>query len=688
LADVPADPLEARRRHDELVQVVRDARYRYFVLSQPTLSDAEFDELFHELVAIEEAHPSLSSPDSPTRQVGAPIDQAFAEYEHPTPMASLDNVFSEEELRAWAARVDRGLGGETPRWVCELKIDGVGVNLVYRRGVLVAGATRGNGVVGETITQQICTLEDVRYRLDTDDPPEWLEVRGEVYYPLHDFQRMNAARIERGEAAFMNPRNAASGALRQKDPSKVAERPLRLWIHGAGRVEPPRFGTHWDFLSWGRSVGLPIPAECRAVDTLEEVVQYIDRYTAERHELDFEIDGVVVKVDDVAQRETLGYTARAPRWAIAYKMPPVEARTQLRAIEVNVGRTGKATPFAVLEPVVVSGTKITYATLHNETQVQAKDVRVGDQVVVRRAGDVIPEVVAPVQDDRPAAATSWSMPPDCPFCAEPLQRPETEANHFCDNVDCPNRLFESLAHLASRTALDIDGLGEKSIAQFIERGLLRDLADVFRLPAHRTELVALPGWQEQSVDRLLEGVEVGRRRPLERLLVALNIRHVGPSVAKLLAARLRTLDGVRAADVDALAEIDGVGPIIASALHSWLSVPRNAELLDKLTRLGVRTDTDLPPPGAKEQLPLAGATFVLTGTLVNYKRDEAKTRLVDRGAKVTGTVSGRTTAVIAGAEAGGKLDKAVELRVPVFDEADLAKLIEGATVEDVLAAKE
>ena len=683
---VPDDLATARDRHDELARTIRAARYRYYVLSAPPMTDAEFDALLRELEAIERAHPTLVTPDSPTQQVGAPLDEAFPPFRHPEPMLSLDNAFSREEFIDWAERVQRGLGPDAvPRYACELKIDGTAVNLVYRDGVLATGATRGDGAVGEDVTAQVLTIGDVPYRLDVDDAPSLLEVRGEVYYPLAAFAAMNQQRIEAGEAAFMNPRNAASGALRQKDPHKVAERPLRVWVHGVGTVEGRSFRTSGEYLDWIRSAGLPVPEQTTVVDTVDEAWHLIERFTDARHDLDFEIDGVVVKVDDLAQRRELGFTARAPRWAIAYKMPPVEKPTTLTAIEVNVGRTGKATPFAVLEPVLVGGVTITNATLHNEIQVHAPDVRVGDTVMVRRAGDVIPEVVGPVLADRPAGAEVWHMPADCPFCGQPLVRPGTEAHHLCENVDCPNRVFESLTHLASRGALDIEGLGTRTVALLREEGLLDDLADVFRLHEHRDHLLSLEGWGETSVDNLLAGIEAGRTRPLERLLVALNIRHLGPSIAKLLAANLRTLEGVMAADEDRINAIHGVGPVIAEAVVQWFATPRNRELAEELLALGVRTDTDLPDPADADELPLAGATFVLTGSLERGSRPEVKAALEALGAKVSGSVSGRTSALVAGEGGGSKHDRAVELGVPVLGDAELARLLDdGVGLDEVL----
>ncbi|MFP4634664.1 MAG: NAD-dependent DNA ligase LigA [Nitriliruptoraceae bacterium] len=697
-AEVPTDPAAARARHDELARRIRDARYRYYVLSDPPITDAEFDALLRALEAIEEAHPQLRSPTSPTQQVGAPPDAAFPPVEHPQPMLSLDNAFSYAELEAWADRMRRALAAAagaaedeeqadpddapTVDLVCELKIDGVGIDLVYRDGVLATAATRGDGVVGEDVTAQVLTIDDVPYRLDVEQPPALLEVRGEVYYPLDAFESMNAERIERGEAAFMNPRNAASGALRQKDPEVTRTRPLAVWCHGLGVVDGVGFERHSQALAWLADAGLPVPEATTVVDSLTAAWEYAERWTSARHDVAYEIDGVVIKVDDLTLREQLGFTARAPRWAIAYKMPPVEQETTLRRIEVNIGRTGKATPYAVLEPVLVAGTTITYATLHNEIQVRAKDVREGDQVMVRRAGDVIPEVVGPVLSKRPADAKPWSMPERCPFCDEPLVRPEGEAHHFCENLDCPNRLFESLVHLASRGALDIEGLGEQTVELLLEHGLVRDVADVFRLHEHRDELLALEGWGEKRVDNLLAGIDAGRTRPLDRVLVALNIRHLGPTYAKTLVRALPSLHAIRAATPEQLEAIDGIGPTIAAAVHSWFATPRNAELIDELVALGVTAEAEVAGSGGVDAALLEGWTVVVTGTLERFTRDEATEALEARGAKVTSSVSGRTSVVVAGDDPGSKVDKAQQAGVPVVDEAAFEHLLEHGQLPD------
>lgn len=695
--EVPEEA-SARARHDELVPLLREARYRYYVLSDPSMSDADFDRRWRELLALEEAHPELATSTSPTAEVGAPIDTAFPPHRHLESMLSLDNVFSREDLAAWHARALAPLDDE-PRWVCELKIDGVAISLTYVEGVLATAATRGDGVTGETVTQQVLTLDDVPYRLVGDHIPALVEVRGEIYYPLAAFEAMNTARMEAGEAAFANPRNAASGALRQKDPAITATRPLSLWIHGmgalqvagnapdpndpaAGEVTPnpteealgtASFSTHSGFLDWCRGAGLPVAAETIATADPDEVWAFVEHWTSHRHDPTYEIDGVVVKVDDLAQRQSLGATSRAPRWAIAYKMPPIEATTRLRDIEVNTGRTGRVTPFAVVEPVTVSGVTITHATLHNELQVHVKDVRIGDLVSVRRAGDVIPEVVGPVLAERPDGAGVWNMPADCPSCGTPLVRPEGEAHHFCENVDCPNRILESLSHFGGRKAMDIEGLGYKTAKLLLEEGLVSDLADVFALEGRREELLALEGWKEKSVDNLLAGIDAARQQPLDRLLVGLNIRHLGPTVAKLLAAAFGDLAALATAEPDEMSAIDGIGPVIGEAVASFFAIERNVALVDKMQDLGVRMTAEVDDTTSDV---LAGRSIVVTGTLAGFSRTEAKDAIESRGGKATSSVSGRTSAVVVGDTPGSKADKARDLDVPILDEAGFVRLLE------------
>ncbi len=677
----------ARSRHDELTRIIREARYRYYVLSDPSMPDASFDAKLNELEELEAAHPNLVHAGSPTQQVGAPVDTAFAPVRHLTPMLSLDNAFDRDGIAAWAGRVQRGLGDVTVRFVCERKIDGVAVDLIYRHGVLAVAATRGDGTTGEEVTAQVLTMADVPYRLAVTDPPAVIEVRGEIHLPLDAFARMNTERIEEGQAAFMNPRNAASGALRQKDPEVTASRPLALWIHGLGQLDGVDFESHSEALRWLADAGLPVPPETTVVDGIDAVWAEIERATAERHQLAYETDGVVIKVDDLAQQARLGWTARSPRWAVAYKMPPVEQETRLLAIEVNVGRTGKVAPFAVLEPVLVAGTTITHATLHNEIQVHAKDVRVGDTVVVRRAGDVIPEVVGPVLAKRPEGTRRWRMPDHCPFCAQLLVRPEGEAHHLCENVDCPNRLFESVVHLASRGALDIEGLGEQTVELLVARGLVTDLADIFRLAERRDALLELDGFKQRRVDNLLAGIEEARSRPLDRFLVAFNVRHLGPTYARSIARAFGDLPSLAASDVAALESVDGIGPVIAASLRSWFDNPRNARLVEELAGLGVAPVAAVSAPSGEDAAGdadpelLIGLSVVVTGTLERFTRSEAQAALEARGAKVAGGVSGRTSYVVAGASPGSKVTKAETLGIPVLDEdAFLQLLREGPPV--------
>ncbi|WP_336248682.1 NAD-dependent DNA ligase LigA [Stomatohabitans albus] len=713
-----ADP-SSQAYYQALITELTAARRAYDLAQTSPMPDADYDARFQELLAIEDAHPEWVHPESPSQQVGSPA--AFAPVEHRQRMMSLDNVFSKGELDAWFARTEAAvgaLGGEPVEWVAEVKIDGVAINLTYDHGQLVLAATRGDGRIGETVTANVRAIAGIPAQLG-DDAPDLLEVRGEVYYPLAAFTHMNAAREQAGQAVFKNPRNAASGALRQKDAAITQSRPLAVWIHGIGACEPDdAFSTHQGFLDWAAGAGLPVAPYRIVTPHRDEVWAHIEALTEQRHELPFEIDGVVVKVNSRAQEARLGATARAPRWAIAYKMPPPERPTLLHRIAINVGRTGRVTPYAVLEPVTVGGVEIRNATLHNEIQIHEKDVREGDTVLVRRAGDVIPEVVGPVLDRRPKDATPFEMPSRCPFCGQPLIRPGEEAHHFCLNVDCPNRLAESLAHLAGRTALDIDGLGRARIDLYLEVGLLTTLADVFALADTTTTRHALANARTEAIaalaDTVLDDAERQRRhraltaertllgfnakgealksftqlltqieraltQPVERWLVALNIRHLGPEVAKVLAAHYRTLGGIRQASIDEMASIHTIGPAVATSIHDWFATSHNAELVDRLIAMGMRTTTDQPDPHAQPDgpTPLANMTFVLTGTLEAMTRQEAGAALAALGARISSSVSGQTTAVIAGDKAGSKRTKAEALGIPILGEDDLADLLAG-----------
>jgi DNA ligase (NAD+) len=661
---------ETRLRVESLRAEIRAHRERYYN-DEPEITDAEFDGLMAQLRDLEARHPELVTPDSPTRLVGAPPSPAFASVPHRVRMLSLDNAFTREELQAWADRVSRGLDGQAHRFTCELKVDGVGISLGYEHGRLVRALTRGDGRVGEDVTPNVRTIRGVPHELQ-GDTPALLEVRGEIYFPVADFTRMNDERQAAGEPRFANPRNAASGALRQKDPAITRQRPLRVICHGLGASEGFDAASHSEFLRRIGDAGLPVAPETNTVGSVEEVWAFVERWREQRHDPAYELDGVVVKVDDYAQQRRLGFTSSAPRWAIAFKYPPEEQQTELLRIEVNVGRTGKVTPFAVLKPVLVAGSTISLATLHNEDQVALKDVRKGDTVIVRKAGDVIPEVVAPVLSLRPEGAEPWRMPKECPFCRQPLVRDPGEAATYCQNIDCPNRLLESLAHFAGRGAMDIEGLGYESAKLFLDEGLIRNLADVYRLADERDALLALDRFGQKKVDNLLAGIEGSKRRPFEHLLVGLNIRHVGGTVARLLARHFGDMAALRAASEAEISAVTGVGPIIAAAVEQWFANERNAALVDELAALGVRMDTDDTRVGDA----LAGLVFVLTGGLEGFTRDGAQQAIEDRGGKVASSVSKKTDYVVMGADPGSKAAKAAELGVPTLDEAAFERLLE------------
>ena len=671
---------QTRRRIETLRVEIDQHRYRYYVLSDPQVSDAEFDALFRELQELEAQHPELDHPDSPTHKVGAPPSGSFGEIAHRQPMLSLDNAFSAEDMRRWAERNERMLEGSDVRYTCELKIDGVAISVSYVDGRFEQAVTRGDGRVGENVTANVRTIEGIPAYLEIDDPPALVEARGEIYYPVAEFEKMNQAREDAGEARFANPRNAASGALRQKDPQKTAQRPLRMLCHGMGAVEGLDVSSHAEFLQWLAAAGLPTAEQTRTFATLDEVLAFIEHWGEHRHDAAFELDGVVVKVDDLTHQRRLGNTSHGPRWAIAFKYPPEEQQTKLLDIFVNVGRTGKVTPFANFEPVRVAGSTLQLATLHNEDQARLKDVRPGDTIIVRKAGDVIPEVVGPVLSLRPAeveAAGPWQFPRSCPFCGSPIERLEGEAASFCTNIDCPNRLLESLAHFGGRGAMDIEGLGYETAKLLRDSQLVDNLSDIYRLSAD--DLRRLDGFGERKVELLLEGIEASKSQPLERLLIALNVRMIGGTIARLITRHFGTMDAIRAAGEDEIAAISGVGPTRAAALRSFLDNPRSQALLDDLASLGVRMDTETTRVGDA----LAGWTIVVTGNLEGYSRDEAKQAIEDRGAKATGSVSKKTSVVVVGADPGAaKLTKAEELGVPTTDEAGFVALLETGSLPD------
>jgi DNA ligase (NAD+) len=657
---------EAKVRVEELREQINHHSYRYHVLDDPEVSDAEYDELVGELRRLEDAFPELITPDSPTQLVGATPAALFAPVAHRAPMLSLDNAFSIEELDAWAERVARGLGEAAAGFACELKIDGVACALTYERGVLVRAATRGDGRVGEDITANVRTVEGVPRRLAIDDPPAVVEIRGEMYLPVRAFEELNAGLAEAGLKVFANPRNAAAGSLRQKDPKVTASRPLRLWVHSFGAAEGVSFDSHHAFLGWATDAGLPVPSTTEIKSSIAEVEAFLRHWEANRHSVDWEIDGAVIKVDRTEQQRDLGATSHAPRWAIAFKFPPEERTTSLRAIDVHTGRTGKVTPFAVLDPVFVGGVTVTYATLHNEDEVRRKDVRPGDTVIVRRAGDVIPEIVGPVLSKRKRGARKWSMPATCNACGTPLVRPEGEADYRCPNKrGCPSQGLEWLFHFAGRGAMDIEHLGYMTVMRLLEKGLIEDPADIYALDAEK--LSQLPGFKEKSIANLLSQVGASKDRPLWRLLVGLNIRHVGTHVAQVLARAFGSIDALAAASEDEIDAVPEIGPEIAATVAEWFDEDENLALIEKLRAAGLRLADEVVAPGSAK--PLEGVSVVITGTLPTLSREEATTLAQDAGARVASSVSKKTSFVVLGENPGSKFEKAQELGVETIDEA-------------------
>jgi len=677
-------PVVARERHAELSRQLDEHSFRYHVLDRPTVSDAAYDALMRELQRLEEDHPSLRTPDSPTQRVGATWSTLFTPVRHLERMLSLDNAFTPEELAAWEKRVEREVGRDAVAesgFLCELKVDGVAIDLVYEDGLLVRAATRGDGHTGEDVTPNVRTLADVPAQLRIDDrgqAPAVLEVRGEVYLPVQAFAEINAGLVESGKAPFANPRNAAAGSLRQKDPRVTASRPLRMVVHGLGArtgFGPVRQSTAYDAL---RAWGLPVSDRATVARTLPEVQAYVERYGEQRHSVAHEIDGVVVKVDDIALQRRMGSTSKAPRWAIAYKYPPEEATTKLLDIRVNVGRTGRVTPFGFMEPVKVSGSTVSLATLHNQHEVRRKGVLIGDTVVVRKAGDVIPEIVGPVVDLRDGSEREFVMPTQCPECATPLAPArEGDVDIRCPNTrSCPAQLRERVSHLAGRGALDIDVLGYEAAVALLRSGLVVDEGDVFALTAETLATVPFftkkDGTLGANAGKLLAALDAARSRPLWRLLVALSIRHVGPTAAQALAREFRSLDRIAAASEEELAAAEGVGPTIAAAVTEWFAVDWHRGIVEKWRSCGVQLEEEL----AEGPRPLEGVTVVVTGTLTAWSRDEATEAVQSRGGKVSGSVSKKTGFVVAGDSPGSKYDKAIQLGVPVLDEDWFTALLE------------
>jgi DNA ligase (NAD+) len=677
------DVLDPVARVDELRATIRYHNERYYDADAPEIPDADYDRLLRELAALEELHPDLITPDSPTQVVGGATNALFSEVVHSVPMMSLDNAMDEAELRAWGERTARALAklGVTDDaaaavgYVCELKIDGLAVSLRFEDGAFVLGATRGDGRKGEDVTANLRTIADIPDRLPTNAPTV-VEVRGEVYMPIPVFEALNVAQEAVGAHRYVNPRNTAAGSLRQKDAAMTASRKLAFWSYQLGELVPPggrspTFTTHHETLELLARLGFPVNPEIKRVASLDEVYAFCQHWQEHRHELDYEIDGVVVKLDDLALREQLGVTAKAPRWAIAYKFPPEERTTKLVDIMVSIGRTGRATPFAVLEPVFVGGSTVGVATLHNQDQVKVKDVRPGDTVIVRKAGDVIPEVVGPVLSERPTRLAEWVFPSDCPVCGTALVRPEGGADHRCPNLSCPARVAGAIEHFASRQALDIEGMGEQSVRLFQQLGMLNDLADVYFLDYDR--LRGLEGFGDTSIANLQAAIEASKHRPLANLLVGLNIRHLANAGSEALAAHFGHLDAIMAAPLADLLSVEGIGQIIAESVLTWFADPDNQAVIEKLRAAGVNF---VGPEASGKPQTLAGMSVVVTGTLERYNREEAEAVIKAHGGKSPGSVSKKTTAVVVGEGPGtSKLTKAETLGVPILDEAGFDHLL-------------
>ena len=689
LAEATSDPAA---RIDALRREIEHHSYLYYANDAPSISDAAFDSLMRELRELEVAHPELVDPASPTQRVGGYVGERFAPVRHERRMYSLDNAMDLDELDTWLERVTEAFGHMVPV-VCELKIDGSSIALTYEDGRLMRAATRGDGTTGEDVTANMRTVKDVPLRLRASaldglrDAAAPVELRGEVYMPKSSFAALNIAAEANGKAAFANPRNAAAGSLRQKDPAITANRDLSTFIYAVADERALAVESQWDLLAWLREAGFHVNPDVELCETREAVHAFCERAIERREDLPYEIDGVVVKVNAFVQQESMGYTARAPRWAIAFKFPPEERTTLLRDITVQVGRTGKLTPVAELDPVVVAGSTVARATLHNEDEVQRKDVRVGDTVIVRKAGDVIPEVLGPVLALRPRDAVQWQMPRTCPSCGSPVIREEGEVDFRCISIDCPAQALERLLHWASRGAMDIDGMGEEIVSRLVESGRLADVADYYTLDEVELSLLDMGRVNKEGepirlgstvAKKLVAAIDGSRTRPFARALFGLGIRHVGKTIAELLAAAYPSIETLMEASEEDLAAIDGVGPKIARSAYLFLRTPDNVAVIKRLRKRGVDMEDEASDAGERLPQTLEGLTFVLTGSLVEsgMTRDEAGTGLKARGAKVSGSVSKKTSFVVAGEAAGSKYDKAVALGVPVLDEAALLRILE------------
>jgi DNA ligase (NAD+) len=665
-------PPDAASRIAELTDLLNYHAHRYYVLDSPEVSDEQYDAWFRELRDLEQEHPDLARPDSPTQRVGAAPSEAFGTVVHGVPMLSLDNAFSEGELREFDARVRRFLdldpAADLP-YVCELKIDGLAISLTYEAGTLVRGATRGDGTTGEDITQNLRTIRSLPLGLQ-GSPPDRMEVRGEAFLSEAEFKRVNREREEGGEPRFANPRNAAAGSVRQLDSSITARRKLDAFFYGTGVLEGPLLQTHAEELDYLRSLGLRVNTTSQLVSSVEGALEYVREWAERRHDLPYETDGVVVKLNSFAQQRTAGATSHGPRWAIAYKFPAERQETVIEAIIVQVGRTGALTPVARMTPVFIDGSTVSSATLHNQDEIDRKDVRIGDHVVIRKAGDIIPEVVEVLKERRVGDLPPFHLPAACPVCATPVVREVGEVVTRCPNPNCPAQIKNTIRHFASRGAMDIEGLGPAIIDQLVDRNLVRDVSDLYDLT--KEQVAALDRMADKSADNLLGAIEASKSRPLDRLLFGLGIRLVGATVAQAIAQAFGSLEATRAATVEALSGTEGIGPKIAESLVAYMASPGAARVLERLKAAGV--DPHVERAAASDDS-LANTTFVFTGALRAMTRDEAEALVRARGGKATGSVSKKTTYVVAGEEAGSKLTKAQELGVAVLSEGDFRRMV-------------
>ena len=666
------------KRAEELRRNINSHNHSYYVLDQPTISDAEYDRLLEDLRCLESKYPELLTQDSPTQRVGGTPAEGFEQVTHSTPMLSLGNAFNRDDLANWLRRTTNLAGDAEFQLVCELKIDGLAVNLTYENGVFIQGATRGNGAVGEDITQNLRTIKTIPLSLMSENP-NWLEVRGEVYLPIPEFRRMNEELKSKGEQLYMNPRNTGAGSVRNLNPKVTASRNMEIWVYSLTGYETAQpTDSHWEALEWLKSLGFRINPHNQLCNTIEEVFDFYDRWVEERHQLPYEADGVVVKVSSLALQESLGVVGREPRWAIAYKFPAEQATTRLLDICINVGRTGSLNPYAVLEPVVIGGVTVQHASLHNEDDINRKDIRVGDIVTIERAGDVIPHVLGPVLDERPEDSKRYKIPSNCPECGTLVVKPEDEAMHRCPNTSCPAQFLELLKHFVSKSAADIDGLGEQWCRILIEQGLVSDLSELYYL--QKSDLLRLLRMGDKLATRIMANIESSKTKSLSRLIFAIGITHVGSEVSDLLAREYHSVDAIAIATDEELAKIPGIGPKIAASITSYFQVGTNQAVIKKLRAAGVDFKQE-PQPANRMSQPLSGKTFVVTGTLSRFSRSESEFRIRELGGKVTSSVTKNTDYVVVGVSPGSKLEAAERLGTGILDEEAFVELLTNPSLE-------